>query len=101
MVIPGALRVELADGVEMGRGLETDTSADAWVLYDVEGRWEWDGEAVAIWAKRERSQRVEGGVQVRYEQAKLHVEDMQLESPLGPLDARPASALTRRWRRGR
>ena len=81
LVIPGALRVELADGVEMGRGLETDTSADAWVLYDVEGRWEWDGEAVAIWAKRERSQRVEG-VQVRYEQAKLHVEDMQLESPL-------------------
>lgn len=82
LVVPGTLRIELADGVETGRGLETDTSADAWVLYDVEGRWEWDGEAVAIWAKRERSQRVEGGVQVRYEQAKLHVEDMQLKSPL-------------------
>ena len=82
IVIPGALRIELADGTEKGRGLETDLSADAWVLYDVEGHWEWDGGAVAIWADRERSQRFEGGIQVRYEQVQLHVEDMQLNSPL-------------------
>ena len=82
IVIPGALRIELADGAEKGRGLETDLSADAWVLNDVEGRWEWDGETVAIWADRERSQRVEGGVQVRYELVQLHVENMQLNSPL-------------------
>ena len=82
IVIPGALRIELADGAEKGQGLETDLSADAWVLHDVEGRREWDGEAVAIWADRERSQRVEGGIQVRYEQVQLHVEDMQLNSPL-------------------
>ena len=82
IVIPGALRIELANGVETGQGLETDLSADAWLLHDVEGHWEWDGEAVAIWADRERSQRVEGGIQVRYEQVQLHVEDMQLTSPL-------------------
>lgn len=82
IVIPGALRIELADGAEKGRGLETDLSADAWVLHDVEGRWEWDEEAVAIWADRERSQRVEGGIQTRYEQVELQVEDMQLNSPL-------------------
>ncbi len=82
VAIPGTLRIEMADGVETGRDLETDSSADSWALSDVHGRWQWADEEVDVRAERERSQRVGGALQVRYEKAELQVAGMQLRCAL-------------------
>ncbi len=79
---PGALRVELAEGVESGRDLETNSSVDAWVVHEVNGRWNWGEDEVEIRAERERSQHLESGLQVRYEGVELRVASIDLHSAL-------------------
>ncbi|MFT5086857.1 MAG: lipopolysaccharide export system protein LptA [Candidatus Latescibacterota bacterium] len=78
--VPGTLMVIHAEGREQGRDLETDSAAEAWLLYDVVGRWNFsaEDETVEVRAGRERSQRLDGQLQIRYEDAELRFAGMRL-----------------------
>jgi len=78
--VPGSLIVVHAEGREQGRDLETDSAAEAWLLYDVVGRWNFaaEDEVVEVRAARERSQRQGNQLQIRYEEAELRFAGMRL-----------------------
>lgn len=78
--VPGSLVVLHAEGREQGRDLQTDSGAESWTLSDVVGRWNFaaEDEVVEVRAGSERSQRLAGQVQIRYEQAQLSFAGMSL-----------------------
>lgn len=86
--VPGSLVVLHAEGREMGRDLQTDSAAETWVLSDVSGRWNFAAEddAVEVRASSERSQRLDGQIQIRYEQAQLSFAGMSLTGAIAHLE---------------
>ena len=85
--LPGRVQLNLAQGVETGRGLRAEVDLSEWEMEEVEGVWRGEGYTINLRARREHGWRRGKGIQADYENVKARWQGGQVEAGWAVFDA--------------